>query len=659
MEDSDRLDSWKEIAAYLGREVRTVQSWEKGEGLPIHRHQHAKQGSVFAFKSELDAWREARRTVTEFPLALVAEKKGPTPRMSRRGILLIAIGVTILLAASLITIRWLSRPRLEPLKGVPLTSAVGQELEPSLSPDSNQVVYSWNGANQDNFDIYVKLIGAGTPLRLTTDPAADSSPAWSRDGRYIAFLRQLPAGKAQVVVIPSLGGPERVVAEVFSWPPPWRLYPGPHVTWSPDGKGLIVSHRPAVSQPFALYYLTIDSGELRRITNPPPYTTGDTAPALSPNGRTLAFRRSLGVGAGQLYLAKTNDHLEIQGDPNLLDGISPTSPAWMSDSEVVYSDGYYFDPVLKRLTLPWLGAGAGKIELLGLSGAFVSSSRQKIIYAASTFDTNTWEIQLPGTGANLQARNLIDSTRMDTGAQYSPDGKRIAFLSARSGSGEIWVCDRDGGKAIQLTSFGDAAAPRWSPDGTQIVFLARYKGLEKIYVIRSSGGEPRQLTTGPGRDHIPSWSLDGRFIYFRSSRGGDNQVWKVPAGGGPEARVTKAGGDLALESHDGNLYFSKRSGDGWSLWKLAPSGEESQLLPSVYPMTNFYVSRNGVYFTPHPRPDGSTTIELYRFATGKVETVATISKPIWFGLSVTADDSAILYTQIDHEESNLMLAEPR
>ena len=57
----DRLESWKEIAGDLGREVRTVRGWEKNEGLPVHRHQHAKQGSVFAFKSELDAWRDARK----------------------------------------------------------------------------------------------------------------------------------------------------------------------------------------------------------------------------------------------------------------------------------------------------------------------------------------------------------------------------------------------------------------------------------------------------------------------------------------------------------------------------------------------------------------------------------------------------------------------
>src|SRR5579883_1447203 len=63
----DRLESWKEIAAYLGREVRTVQLWEKSEGLPVHRHQHARQGSVYAFKPELDAWREKRKNAPASP----------------------------------------------------------------------------------------------------------------------------------------------------------------------------------------------------------------------------------------------------------------------------------------------------------------------------------------------------------------------------------------------------------------------------------------------------------------------------------------------------------------------------------------------------------------------------------------------------------------
>ena len=73
MNGEDRLDSWKEIAAFLGREVRTVQLWEKTEGLPIHRHQHARQGSVYAFKSELEAWKRARANA---PPASAAEAPG-------------------------------------------------------------------------------------------------------------------------------------------------------------------------------------------------------------------------------------------------------------------------------------------------------------------------------------------------------------------------------------------------------------------------------------------------------------------------------------------------------------------------------------------------------------------------------------------------------
>ena len=57
----ERLDSWKEIAAYLNRDVTTVQRWEKQEGMPVHRHLHDKRGSVYALSSELDAWRQSRK----------------------------------------------------------------------------------------------------------------------------------------------------------------------------------------------------------------------------------------------------------------------------------------------------------------------------------------------------------------------------------------------------------------------------------------------------------------------------------------------------------------------------------------------------------------------------------------------------------------------
>ena len=98
------------------------------------------------------------------------------------------------------------------LTAVPLTTYQGREQEPTFSPDGNSVAFAWNGEAEDNWDIYVKLIGPGPPLRLTTDPAVDVSPAWSRDGRSIAFIRAL-GGRATVIVLPSLGGPERQVLE--------------------------------------------------------------------------------------------------------------------------------------------------------------------------------------------------------------------------------------------------------------------------------------------------------------------------------------------------------------------------------------------------------------------------------------------------------------
>ncbi len=78
----DRLESWKAIAVYLGREVRTVQRWEKGEGLPVHRHLHSTNGSVYAFRSEIDGWRRSRSLTPE--VLPVAEMLSSQPRPARR-----------------------------------------------------------------------------------------------------------------------------------------------------------------------------------------------------------------------------------------------------------------------------------------------------------------------------------------------------------------------------------------------------------------------------------------------------------------------------------------------------------------------------------------------------------------------------------------------
>ena len=123
------------------------------------------------------------------------------------------VGVAAVLGARLWRLRAdRPAPPTVALTAVPLTTYQGREREPTFSPDGNSVAFAWNGETENNWDIYIKLIGPGPPLRLTTDTAPDVSPAWSRDGRSIAFIRA-HGGRATVVVVPALGGPERQVLE--------------------------------------------------------------------------------------------------------------------------------------------------------------------------------------------------------------------------------------------------------------------------------------------------------------------------------------------------------------------------------------------------------------------------------------------------------------
>src|SRR2546422_6279297 len=124
---------------------------------------------------------------------------------------------------------------------VPFTSSPGQKFNPAFSRDGNEIAYIWRGENDDTSDIYVKLIGAGAPLRLTSSPAAEYCPAWSPDGRYIAFIRDGPLGDRAYYLIPALGGAERKIGEAYGQR---QIYEA-CLDWSRDGKYLLVADRMA------------------------------------------------------------------------------------------------------------------------------------------------------------------------------------------------------------------------------------------------------------------------------------------------------------------------------------------------------------------------------------------------------------------------------
>ena len=257
---------------------------------PEERHQHADD--LVADLRRLQKEREFGQSRSAVPV----------PKRSRTGLY---AAVTAVIAAALGLAAWLGvwgptgREPQAPLRAVPLTSDPGRERHPTFSPDGNQVAFAWDGETRDNTDIYVKLVAGGRPLRLTTNPAVDSHPAWSPDDTQIAFLRRSETSGG-IFLVPPIGGSERKLAES----PHFGVGRSSGLSWSPDGKFLAVSDRTSPEEPFALFLVSVESGEKERLTSPPAQSLGDYKPAFSPDGRTLAFVRQSAVVIGEIYLVQ-------------------------------------------------------------------------------------------------------------------------------------------------------------------------------------------------------------------------------------------------------------------------------------------------------------------------------------------------------------------
>ena len=581
----------------------------------------------------------------------------------KRGLMVALAVITLLTAgAAFWAYRWLSRDRHFDRASVPVpkiilfTSFPGSEMEPSFSPDSRQIAFTWNGPGANNYDVYVKRLDTGAQLRLTSHPSDDRYPCWSPDGRHIAFIRFME-NEDSIALVPTTGGPERVL---HSGAPPGSRLPGHSLAWSSDGKSLAFSDRDSPLAPSSVYLLSIESLERRKLTSPPAGSYGDRSPAISPDGATLVFIRRNNNDTDNIYLVRVSggEPTRLTSDNSVINGL-----AWTPDGRgIIYSSNRGGSRRLWKV--PAEGGMPERVSAGEESPDTVTISRQGrlLAYAATLSDRNIWRVESQGVKnpGGSQALKLISSTRPDDSPQYSSDGKKIVFVSSRTGTAELWTCDADGSTPVRLTSFGGSrlGSPRWSPDGRQIAFDSPAEGSHDIYVVGLDGGRPRRLMVEPSADVRPSWSRDGRFIYFGSERSGEWQIWKAPAEGGQAIQVTRQGGREAFESPDGKfVYYAKWNVPG--LWRApAEGGEEVKVLDHVRHGA-WAVWEQGVYFVnPEARPHQS--VEFYSFATGRTTRVATIEKePLWNGpnLTTTSDGRWILYVQVDQTESDIILVE--
>ena len=621
------------------------------------------------------------------------EPQPPTPRPRPKRTIWYVTGAVVLVAVSVaLASRWGVFDPVEPasqmpMRLVPLTSYPGIERTPALSPNGEQVAFSWNGESQDNFDIYVQRIGSQTPpTRLTSHAGYDTSPAWSPDGRFIAFARTSDDPSlslfynypidCEVFVMSAIGGPASKVAETSH----------PKLAWLPDGKGLIGSRREAPGGPSALFVFSIDGTEEQPLTRPPSTST-DLGPAVSPDGRVVAFLRW--GSTRQLYTIDTRNNfaakdLAIRWDST--GGIwnhawSPKGDALIvvmgpNSTQATHSVS---GRTLRRLTANKPPQSVA-VPAMGVMGPDVSARGNRLVFTQHSWDKDLAILRRTdgGEGSWLTAP-FPSTTRIEGSPHYSPDGKRIVFNSDRSSDNlDLWLSNADGSDAMLLLHFKSAiaASARWSPDGQRIVFDSWGDGKGDILVMSAAGGEPLWLTENPAvADCLPRWSVGGRWVYFTSDRSKTWEIWRISAAGGDPQQVTRRGGTLAMASPDGKyLYYLKDesvpSFQHSQLWRMPiDGGEEDLVLERVY-ARNFSVTENGVYFMERPEESESGvrsastgrngfTIRYLNLASRKIRTLATLPSEAEAGWSfaVSPDEQNILYGHHDSSGADLMFVE--
>ena len=309
--------------------------------------------------------------------------------------------------------------------------------------------------------------------------------------------------------------------------------------------------------------------------------------------------------------------------------------------------------------------GSTPARPLGIAGegAFypaIAPQGHRLAYQHRFADANIWRIPLISPGKFGDPSVLVASTRVEFARPhaFSPDGRRIAFESARSGPQAVWIANADGSSPTLL--FGGtgylSGSPAWSPDGKSIAFDSRKDGHPQIYVISADGGAPRRVTYDSFDDMVPSWSRDGQWILFNTNHAGRFEIFKIPASGGPAIQVTHNGAWAPQESPDGKfLYYTRIRAASSPLVRMPlEGGPEEQILPKVFDRC-WAVTSDGVWFAQQVGP--ASGLQFFDFKTTKITNTVHLSRPLSVGLAISPDQRALLYNQADSSGTEILLVE--
>ena len=521
-----------------------------------------------------------------------------------------------------------------------LTFHEGVEEWPAWSPDGKQLVFSQevNGFKK----LFVKDLATGTERQLTTEPKDDIQASWSPDGKHIAFARSsLPTGKLEPgdvlgwyaeggdiwSVDVATGQERRLIERAFD------------PAWSPDGTRLAFAAGWAGSRRI----WAADSGG----RNPQQVTT-DSAESVvhasarwSPDGARLVFRRILKTRSDIRVIDLASKATNVITDDNVPD----LDPVWSPSGRYIYFSSSRGGGLnIWRVPVSSTGTAAGAAQQLTTGAGpdlelAASPDGTRLAFAVLGINSDVWRLPVdPVSGRPTgQPVAVVGTTRVESRASWSHDGKSIAFNSDRQGDMNLWVRTLANGVERQVTSGpGGDYQPDWSPDGRTLVFFSSRSGNNEIWTVSIADGALKQLTSGPGTKTNPFFSPDGAQVAFHSDRDGRIEAWVMNADGSSPRQLTTSGsgGHFMRWSSDGKaLFLSARTSSGVRIVRLNVATGSMDSLPPISSGAHISLSpdqkrildvRNHKTIWVHPL-DGAEPYQVFEFPDPDVR----IDYPVW------------------------------